>query len=202
MLWKALFVVSADERVLAEPLCSAKASAAGVRQQRAAPVYLRIMCGVKETVDFRKKTHGGVILSGDHANFSICSPALPKQQCQALAQGCPRDCDMNGDIIISAQPRWSNLSFSQGVGTLTSHSSGIEGTQATVPPRVLISGCIQKSVYIDGINHHLEFCSWMQLGKASWNFWESNSKEEVAKLRVWFMGFCNAHQHNSQQTDQ
>jgi len=36
----------------------------------------------------------------------------------------------------------------------------------------------------------------MQLGKASWDF----GKAIAAKLAVWFMAFCNAHQHNSQPT--
>lgn len=40
----------------------------------------------------------------------------------------------------------------------------------------------------------------MQLGEASWDFWESNRKKEVAKLGAWFVGFCDAWQHDSHQT--
>lgn len=58
--------------VLAEPLCSAKASVAAVRQQWEALFCLLIMYGVEETVDFLKETCEDAILSGDRADFSIC----------------------------------------------------------------------------------------------------------------------------------
>lgn len=67
MLWKALLTVSAHRPVPAEPLCSAKAPAAAARQQRAAPFCSH---GAQENVGFLKKTHGDILLSGDHANFS------------------------------------------------------------------------------------------------------------------------------------
>lgn len=119
---KPFLLLSADERVLAEPPCSAKASAAGVRQQWAAPFCLQVMYGLKETVDFPKETYGNVILSGDHTNFSICTvfwrnahSSSPQQQCQALAQGYPRDSDTEGDmLLLPAQPRCSSLNFSPG----------------------------------------------------------------------------------------
>lgn len=110
--------------------------------------------GDKETMDFLKKTYGDVILPDDRADFPICFvsgsmlTSIPKQQCQALAQGCPGDTDTDSDMmLLSTQPRWSNLNFSQGMDSPTRHSSSAGGTQVTAPLCVLGSGCIQKSTY-------------------------------------------------------
>lgn len=188
VLRRARSVLGAEECVLAEPLCSAKASAAGVRQQWAALFCLLIMYGVEETVDFLKKTREDAILFGDHADFSHshcfltqCSEHFPlvPDTGTGLPQGL-----WHGGVTWSSQPIWSKLYFSQGRDDPISHSSSAGGSKATAPPCVLSSGCIRKSLYIiHSGNHHLGFCSWDAAREGKLGFWGKQHQGGGSKAR-------------------
>lgn len=158
---------SPDEHVLAEPLCSAKASAAGVEQQWAALFRLQIMYGFKETVGFLKKTYGDVILSGDHANFSICigfwlnacqrSPSSGARHW--LAQGCPGDCDTDRDVMLLSPDRTTWI-FPKAWTAQRAAAAAVEGEPRPQHLRVSLAQVVFGSPCINGINHHFGFCSW------------------------------------------
>lgn len=187
VLWKALLVVSADKRVLAEPLCSAKASAgAGARQQWAAPFCLQAVHGAKETVDFLKKTHGDVLLSGDHANFSNYV-VFWLSACQHSPSSGARHWHEAAPGAVTQRVTRCFSQHSSGGATWVFPSKPQQQCREIPPPCVLGSGCIQKSRHERYKPPFGVVQLGLQTGQASWDFGESNGKEEAAKPGVWFL---------------
>lgn len=80
--------------------------------------------------------------------------SIPQQQCQALAPGCSRGCDTEGDKDGSAQPRWSKLSFSQQT------RAAVQGKPRPQQLHVCSALAVFRTPDRKGVNHHWGFCSW------------------------------------------
>lgn len=121
----------------------------------------------KETMDFLKKTYGDVILSGDHANFSICigfwlnacqrSPSSGARHW--LAQGCPGDRDTDGDVMFLSPDRTTWI-FPKAWTAQRAAAAAVEGEPRPQHLRVSLAQVVFGSPCINGINHHFGFCSW------------------------------------------